>query len=196
MLTKRIVAASIAVMLACGFSACGEQEKTLEKESTVKESSLVSETVSPMPGSVLETSPSPSPKASPTASPAESTASSTGETLLRIDVGGQVFYGEFQSTEAAKALKEMLPMTLEMTDQEGMSKRFELPSVLTQTEEEYPSVQEGDVLLEGSGTLCFFYQEDSQGGSYTPIATVREPEGLSQALAGERVEVSFQVVTE
>ena len=111
-------------------------------------------------------------------------------------MGGQVFYGEFQNTEAAEALEEMLPMSLEMTDQEGVSKQFDLPCVLPQMEEEYGSIQEGELLLEGSGTLCLFYQEDSQGGSYTPIATVREPEGLSQALAGERVEVSFQVVTE
>ena len=139
---------------------------------------------------------SPSPTASPMVSQAESAVSSTGETLLRIDVGGQVFYGELRDTEAAEALEEMLPMSLEMTDQEGVSKQFDLPSVLPQMEEEYGSIQEGELLLEGSGTLCLFYQEDSQGGSYTPIATIREPEGLSQALAGERVEVSFQVVTE
>lgn len=196
MLTKRIVAVLITVMLACSFSACGERENTVEKENSVKESSPVSESASTAPESALQTSPSPSPTASPTASPVESVVSSTGETLLRIDVGGQVFYGEFQDTEAAKALEEMLPMSLEMTDQEGVSKRFDLPSVLPQTEEEYTSIQEGELLLKGSGTLCFFYQEDSQGGNYTPIATVREPEGLSQVLTGERVEVTFQVVTE
>ena len=105
-----------------------------------------------------------------------------------------MFFACLEDTEAAKALGEMLPMSLEMSDWQGNAKRFQLPSVLPEEAEEYPSVSGGALMLEGSGTLCLFYQEDSQGGTYTPIGEVEEPEGLAQALAGDRVEVSFQLV--
>ena len=57
------------------------------------------------------------------------------------------------------------------------------------------TVPAGQLVLEGTGGLRLFYQESPAGGSYTPLATLRETEGLAQALAGESVEVTLQLVT-
>lgn len=122
--------------------------------------------------------------------------SQTQKTVLQITVGGSSFIADFADTEAAQALAEMLPMSLEMSDWEGVAKRFDLPSVMPEAGEEMSKIQQGQILLEGSGSLCLFYTDASQSGKYTPIATVREPEGLAQAMEGNSVEVSFQLVEE
>lgn len=200
MLKERILAFLMAAIVVCGFASCGDRDaSSAGKESVWTQSSSVEEAFgsSSLPTLPQNPSPSPTPKVSPTITPAVSTAaSSVGETVLRIDVGGEVFYADLRDTETAKALCEMLPMSLEMTDWEKTAKRFDLPSVLPEEVEELSSIQVGELVLEGSGSLCLFYQEDSQGGNYTPIAVVREPENLSKILGGERVEVTFQLVTE
>lgn len=192
---KRIFALVLAVAAVCSFSACGEENASSpENEKPGVESALPQATADPTPRAAAQAAATLSPAPSPSASPEATQPAGEGETVLRIDAGGQVFFACLEDTEAAKALGEMLPMSLEMSDWQGNAKRFQLPSVLPEKAEEYPSVSGGALMLEGSGTLCLFYQEDSQGGTYTPIGEVEEPEGLAQALAGDRVEVSFQLV--
>ena len=60
------------------------------------------------------------------------------------------------------------------------------------------SAAQEDTLLEivvNGQTFLADYQNSDEGGSYTPLAVVREPEGLSQAMAGETAAISFQMVT-
>lgn len=135
-------------------------------------------------------------KAPAVRSEASEEPSQTQKTVLQITVGGSSFVADFADTEAAQALAEMLPMSLEMSDWEGVAKRFDLPSVMPEAGEELSKIQQGQILLEGSGSLFLFYTDASQSGNYTPIATVRKPKGLAQAMAGNSVEVSFQLVEE
>ena len=87
-------------------------------------------------------------------------------------------------------------MTLVMTDWQGVAKRFDLPSTVPDSAQEVTSLNSGQLVLEGTGTLCLFYQPDAQGGSYTPLASVREADALEQAMEGEAVEVTFDLGTE
>ena len=89
----------------------------------------------------------------------------------------------------------MLPISLVMADQNGVVKCYGLPSALPEAAEDFSTVPAGQLVLEGTGGLRLFYQESPAGGSYTPLATLRETEGLAQALAGESVEVTLQLVT-
>ena len=131
----------------------------------------------------------------PTPSPQASQVEA-GKTVLRITVGGQTFTADLEDTAAAQALTEMLPMTLVMNDWQGVAKRFDLPSTFPESAQEVTSLNSGQLVLEGTGTLCLFYQPDAQGGSYTPLASVREADALEQAMEGEAVEVTFDLGTE
>ena len=55
------------------------------------------------------------------------------------------------------------------------------------------SLQPGQLVLGESGELLLFYGEYTQGGDFTLLATVEDPEGLAEALEGQSVEVSFQM---
>lgn len=117
------------------------------------------------------------------------------DTLLEIVVNGQTFLADFEDTQAAESLAEMLPISLSMTDWQGAAKQFSLPSEFPIAEEVFSSMRAGQLVLEDTSTLCLFYQNSDEGGSYTPLAVVRDPEGLSQAMAGETAAISFQMVT-
>ena len=62
-------------------------------------------------------------------------------------------------------------------DQNGVVKRYDLPSALPEAAEDFSTVPAGQLVLEGTGGLRLFYQESPAGGSYTPLATLRETEG-------------------
>lgn len=194
---KRILCFLMAgVMLLC-LSACSFQQP--EISSGREESSQMGNTLSSDSSTFLEESSQAESKAPASTkvpvvhSEAPEEPSQTQKTVLQITVGGSSFVADFAETEAAQALAEMLPMSLGMSDWEGVAKRFDLPSVMPEAGEELSKIQQGQILLEGSGSLCLFYTDASQSGNYTPIATVREPEGLVQAMAGNSVEVSFQL---
>ena len=129
----------------------------------------------------------------PTPSP-QASQIEAGKTVLRITVGGQTFTADLEDTAAAQALTEMLPMTLVMDDWQGVAKRFDLPSTFPESAQEVTSLNSGQLVLDG--TLCLFYQPDAQGGSYTPLASVREADALEQAMEGEAVEATFDLGTE
>ena len=63
-------------------------------------------------------------------------------------------------------------------------KRYDLPSALPEAAEDFSSVPAGQLVLEGTGGLRLFYQESPAGGSYTPLATLRETEGTCPGLGG------------
>lgn len=159
------------------------QESSQDASSALKKTEPVSQTESGVSSSAGSSG------AVPDASAAQE------DTLLEIVVNGQTFLADFEDTQAAEALAEMLPISLGMTDWQGAAKQFSLPSEFPITEEVFSSMRAGQLVLEDTSTLCLFYQNSDEGGSYTPLAVVREPEGLSQAMAGETAAISFQMVT-
>ena len=135
------------------------------------------------------------PSSGPDAREGDSQPSAPEETLLQIAVGGETFLADLADTAAAQEIASMLPISLVMADQNGVVKCYDLPSALPEAAEDFSTVPAGQLVLEGTGGLRLFYQESPAGGSYTPLATLRETEGLAQALAGESVEVTLQLVT-
>lgn len=197
---KQMLLLFVAVLLVIGFAAC-EDKQSENSLVTEEASSMASGAESPGSSSVPSASPkasvTPTPTAAPSKKPEESeNVSQIEEMVLQITVGQHVFIADLADTEGARALGDMLPMTLGMSDWDGVAKRFELPSVLPETAEKFSSIQQGQLFLDVSSGLCLFYQDSDQSGSYTLIATVREPEALSQAMVGDTVEVTFELVTE
>lgn len=190
---KRTWMLLLAGVLVLFLAACGGTDTVSKIESqTAAQGSSSSASQLEVEESPQVATPSPDvPTPSPQASQIEA-----GKTVLRITVGGQTFTADLEDTAAAQALTEMLPMTLVMNDWQGVAKRFDLPSAFPESAQELPSLNSGQLVLEGTGTLCLFYQPDAQGGSYTPLASVREVEALEQAVEGEAVEVTFDLGTE
>ena len=175
---KHMLPLLLAAFFALSLAACNTQETdSSSRLESAQESSQLSSAPSPSPSQVE------APSSGPDAREGDSQPSAPEETLLQIAVGGETFLAELADTAAARELASMLPISLVMADQNGVVKCYDLPSTLPEAAEDF------------SGGLRLFYQESPAGGSYTPLATLRETEGLAQALAGESVEVTLQLVT-
>lgn len=203
---KRWFLLLMAVVLAAFLTGCGGEREELSSSREL--SRTPSHTTSVMDSSGIDSSsqteaePTESPVPAVSKTPSErSQVSESGsfqvqKTRLQITVGDQVFLGDLAETSAAESLVEMFPMTLGMGDWNAVAKSFSLPSTLPEEPENFAALQPGQLVLQGSGELLLVYGETSQGGSYTPLATVEEPQGLAQALSGQMVEVSFQMIEE
>lgn len=189
-----------AVFLATLIAGCGDTEKETSGSSAQVERPTLAVSSS-LESSQIESVPSQSPPASssevssqiPEQQTVESSSIVVQGTQLQIIVGDQVFLGELAETQAANSLAEMFPMTLGMSDWKSVAKSFVLPSALPEEPETVTSLQPGQLVLGESGELLLFYGEYTQGGDFTLLATVEDPEGLAEALEGQSVEVSFQM---
>lgn len=187
---KHMLPLLLAAFFALSLTACNTQETGSSSQlESGQESSQLSSAPSPSPSQVE------APSSGPDAREGDSQPSAPEETLLQIAVGGEIFLADLADTAAAQEIASMLPISLVMADQNGVVKRYDLPSALPEAAEDFSTVPAGQLVLEGTGGLRLFYQESPAGGSYTPLATLRETEGLAQALAGESVEVTLQLVT-
>lgn len=114
------------------------------------------------------------------------------EMKIEIIVGGQTFAATLNDNEAARALMEKLPMTLNMDELNGNEKYYYLDSVLPTNAGVPSGIKTGDLMLYGNSCLVLFYKSFSTSYSYTPLGHLDDPEGLAVALGGGSVQVTFQ----
>lgn len=117
-----------------------------------------------------------------------------GETVEKIQllINGKTFAVTMEHTEAAQALTDMLPMTIEMEELNGNEKYHYLSQVLPTDSYVPEQIQIGDLMLYGSDCLVLFYERFSTSYGYTALGKVDDPEGLQEAVGTENVEVTLQ----
>ena len=111
---------------------------------------------------------------------------------IEIIVGNKTFDATLYETEAAKALVEQLPMTIDMSELNGNEKYYYLDNSLPTDSGRPPRINTGDLMLYGSSCLVLFYYSFSTTYSYTPLGYIDNPEGLASALGNGDVQVTFQ----
>lgn len=111
---------------------------------------------------------------------------------LTITIGDNVFTALLDANATAAAFKEMLPLTVTMTELNNNEKFFDLPSILPTNALNPRTINAGDLMLWGSNTLVLFYKTFSTSYSYTRLGKIENPGGLSQALGSGNVTVKFE----
>ena len=114
------------------------------------------------------------------------------EMKIEIIVGGKTFTAVLNNNEAARALAEKLPMTLNMDELNSNEKYYYLDSALPTSASVPSGIHTGDLMLYGSSCLVLFYKSFSTSYSYTPLGHIDDPEGLAATLGSGRVQVTFQ----
>ena len=109
-----------------------------------------------------------------------------------LTVGGQVFQGVLAENEAAEALRERMPFTVEMRDRNGREKWYDLTFTLPVDASLPDQLAAGDLMLYRNNGLVLFYQGGDPYYRYTPLGKIQDAAGLAQALSGEKVKVTFQ----
>lgn len=111
---------------------------------------------------------------------------------IKITVNSQTFTATLLDNNSAKAFKEMLPLTITMTELNGNEKYYDLPNSLPTNSSNPGTIKNGDLMLYGSKTLVLFYKTFSTSYSYTKLGSIDDVIRLASALGSENVTVTFE----
>ena len=177
------------------------QESMNPTEMPLPESSAPMETVAPNSAPPTQT-PEPASSAPETMPPPESAVpTQTPEptkpieeqeiNTMTIKINGQSFLVTLYDNETVAALKEKMPLTLDMSELNGNEKYNYLSFSLPTNAGNPGQIHAGDLMLYGSDCLVLFYKSFSTSYRYTPIGRVNDPSGLADAVGGGSVQITF-----
>ena len=112
---------------------------------------------------------------------------------IKIKVNSQTFTATLLDNKSVKAFKEMLPLTMKMTELNGNEKYFDLPNSLPTNSYNPQTIKTGDLMLYGSKTFVLFYKTFSTPYSYTKLGSLDEVTDLTNALGSGNVTVTFEL---
>jgi hypothetical protein len=112
---------------------------------------------------------------------------------IKIKVNSQAFTATLLDNKSVKAFKEMLPLTMKMTELNGNEKYFDLPNSLPTNSYNPKTIKNGDLMLYGSKTFVLFYKTFSTPYSYTKLGSLDDVTGLTTALGSGNVTVTFEL---
>lgn len=110
---------------------------------------------------------------------------------ITMTVNGKQFIATLESNATANAFKDMLPLTLDMTELNANEKFADLPKALPTNRYNPGTIEVGDILLYGSSTVVVFYKKFDTPYSYTKIGKIDKVDGLESALGKGNAKVSF-----
>lgn len=111
---------------------------------------------------------------------------------LKITIGNVSFDVIPENNAAVKALKELLPMTVSMSELNGNEKYFYLSRELPVAPFRPGTVYAGDLMLYGSSCIVLFYETFSTSYSYTRLGRIENPSGLVSALGRGSITITFE----
>jgi len=111
---------------------------------------------------------------------------------IKIKVNSKTFTATLLDNNAAKAFKEMLPLTINMVELNGNEKYFDLSKNLPANSSNPGTIQNGDIMLYGSRTLVLFYKTFSTSYSYTRLGSIDDTSGLAAALGTGNVTITYE----
>lgn len=112
---------------------------------------------------------------------------------VKITIGSTTFTATLASNSTATAFKELLPMTIRMSELNNNEKYYNLPKSLPTNASNPGTIRNGDLMLYGSDTFVLFYKTFSTSYRYTRIGSVDNPSGLQSALGEGSITVKFEL---
>ncbi|MBL0912879.1 MAG: hypothetical protein IBJ09_10950 [Bacteroidia bacterium] len=112
---------------------------------------------------------------------------------IKIKINSQTFTATLSDNNAAKAFKEILPLTINMVELNNNEKYYDLPNSLPTNSSNPGTIKNGDLMLYGSNTLVLFYKTFSTSYSYTKLGSIDNVTGLDSALGSGNITVTFEL---
>ena len=105
----------------------------------------------------------------------------------------KVFTATLENNATVAAFKEMLPLTLDMSDFNANEKKFDLPKRMPTKDANPQMIQAGDLMIWNSRTLVLFYKSFPTSYSYTKIGRINNTSGIADAIGSENVRIRFEL---
>lgn len=121
-----------------------------------------------------------------------STAIASEIKTMQMKVGDKEYSVVLSDNHTTKALQEILPMTIKMTEFNGNEKYYQLRETLPSRPEHIGQIKTGDVMLFGDDCLVVFYKDFKATYSYTRIGYIENAADLEQTLGRGSVTVTFE----
>lgn len=112
---------------------------------------------------------------------------------MKIIIGTKTFTATLLDNETVTTMKDMLPLTLDMSDLNKNEKYFHFTDNLPSAPEQIGTIQSGDLMLWQTNSLVLFYRTFSTSYLYTRIGKIDDPSGLALALGTGNSTVKFEV---
>ncbi len=110
---------------------------------------------------------------------------------MKITIGEKQFSVTLKDNDTVKALTEMLPLKLDMSELNGNEKYYYLDTALPSAPEKVGHINEGDIMLYGDSCIVVFCKSFDTSYTYTRIGHIDDTSGLSDALGTRSVTVTF-----
>ena len=181
---KKILAVIWVVTVLFSITACGNDSETVRNKSDAAGPNI----------STADSTASDGPAEAQSETRTEPPVTEEESDMLKIEitVGDKTFHAALYDNEAAEALTDMLPLTLDMSELNGNEKYYYLDSSLPANASRPSGIKAGDIMLYGNSCLVLFYESFSTSYSYTPIGYIDDPSGLAAALGSGSVQVTFK----
>ena len=111
-----------------------------------------------------------------------------------VIVGDKVFPATLADNNTAGDFRELLPLTINMSELNGNEKYYYFSNSFTADESVPDMIHAGDIMLYGRSCLVLFYQTFETTYAYTRIGAINDPTGLAEALGSGSVTVTFELV--
>jgi hypothetical protein len=132
------------------------------------------------------------PRAQPVASSERGRNEPVGRTM-KLKIGSKTFTATLEDNPAVAKLRELLPLTVDMSELNGNEKLFRLPAPLPTDAADPGTIRAGDLMLWQSDTLVLFYETFETTYRYTRLGRLDDPAGLAAAVGAGGVRVTFEL---
>ena len=182
---KKILAILCVLTVLLSLAACSNKTNEVQGESNTDQQLQTAQ--------ITELSQEQTTQSQPTTQP-ELPITEEEPNMLKIEiiVGDKTFSAALYDNAAAKALMDMLPLTLNMSELNGNEKYYYLDTSLPTNASRPSGIKTGDIMLYGNSCLVLFYESFSTSYSYTPIGHIDDSAGLAEALGSGNVQVTFR----
>lgn len=117
------------------------------------------------------------------------TAKKAGD--MKLIIGDKTFEVKLEDNATARAVREQLPLDLQMTELNGNEKYYYYSSLPTASTRP-GTIHAGDIMLYQSNTLVIFYKTFESNYSYTRIGHITDTKDLEAALGSGDVLVQWR----
>ncbi len=112
---------------------------------------------------------------------------------MKLKIDSHTFNATLFNNKTVDALKNTLPLTLNMSDLNSNEKYAQLSTDLPTDKENIGTIKEGDIMLWGENTLVIFYKSFKTSYQYTKLGSIENPARFVSLVGKGSLKVTFEM---